>query len=57
MKKLKKEEIQEQMKSINKNWKTKEEFICRDFKFKNFIEAFSFMTSIALKAEKNESSS
>jgi 4a-hydroxytetrahydrobiopterin dehydratase len=26
--------------------------IKRDFKFKNFVEAFSFMTAIALEAEK-----
>lgn len=33
-------------------WKLKENTLNRDFKFKNFVEAFSFMCSIALIAEK-----
>jgi len=35
-----------------KNWALKETALNRDFKFKTFVEAFSFMTSIALEVEK-----
>lgn len=34
------------------NWTFKETAISRDFKFKTFVEAFSFMTAIALEVEK-----
>lgn len=34
------------------DWTLEENTIKRDFKFKTFIEAFSFMTAIALTAEK-----
>ena len=33
-------------------WKIKSEQIQREFKFANFIEAFSFMTKVALICEK-----
>jgi len=33
-------------------WKIKSEYIEREFNFGNFIEAFSFMTKIALICEK-----
>jgi 4a-hydroxytetrahydrobiopterin dehydratase len=35
-----------------KNWNFKQTAIHRDFKFKTFVEAFSFMTAIALEVEK-----
>ena len=35
-----------------KEWAFEKDTIKRDFKFKTFIEAFSFMTAVALKAEK-----
>lgn len=35
-----------------KDWRLEENAIKRDFKFKTFVEAFSFMTAIALEAEK-----
>lgn len=35
-----------------KDWKFEGNALCRDFKFKNFVDAFSFMTAIALEAEK-----
>jgi 4a-hydroxytetrahydrobiopterin dehydratase len=35
-----------------KNWVYNETGIEREFKFNTFVEAFSFMTAIALKAEK-----
>lgn len=33
-------------------WEEKENSLYREFKFKNFSEAFSFMTRVALEAEK-----
>lgn len=35
-----------------KKWTFEENTIKRDFKFKDFVEAFSFMTAIAFEAEK-----
>lgn len=37
---------------MNKNWKIKNERLCRDFKFKNFPEAISFMVAVSFEAEK-----
>jgi 4a-hydroxytetrahydrobiopterin dehydratase len=34
------------------NWSFENNTLKRDFKFKTFVEAFSFMTAIALEAEK-----
>ena len=34
------------------NWKEENNTLTRSFKFKNFIEAFAFMTKVALIAEK-----
>lgn len=34
------------------NWTFDKNAISRDFKFKTFVEAFSFMTAIALEVEK-----
>ena len=33
-------------------WKEKDETLTRTFKFKNFSKAFSFMTEVAIEAEK-----
>ena len=35
-----------------KGWAFEKDTIKREFKFKTFVEAFSFMTAIALEAEK-----
>lgn len=35
-----------------KDWNFDNNSIKRDFKFKTFVEAFSFMTAVALEAEK-----
>lgn len=52
MKKLTEQEIQVRMTEIDATWIVKGKFIHREIVFKNFIEAFSFMTAVALLAEK-----
>ena len=52
MKVLTNEEVVSHLGLHLKNWTLAEESINRDFKFRNFIEAFSFMTAVALEAEK-----
>lgn len=52
MKKLNKIAIEEGLSSIDSNWKLKGKFIHREITFKNFVEAFSFMTAVAILAEK-----
>jgi len=52
MKKLTQTEANEKMNHLNEKWVLKGKFIHREFVFSNFIEAFSFMTAIALIAEK-----
>ncbi len=34
------------------NWKQENDKLSREFEFKNFVEAFSFLTKIAIEAEK-----
>lgn len=34
------------------NWKENDDKLCATFKFSNFVEAFGFMTQVALIAEK-----
>ncbi len=50
-KKLSDSEIKEKLKKL-KNWKYTNNKLSREFTFKNFVEAFSFMTAVALEAEK-----
>lgn len=45
-------EITEFLKSNLKEWTFEDNTIKRDVKFKTFVEAFSFMTQIAMEAEK-----
>jgi 4a-hydroxytetrahydrobiopterin dehydratase len=45
-------EIQNYLSLHLKDWTFETSSIKRDFTFKTFVEAFSFMTSIALEAEK-----
>jgi len=52
MKVLSKSEVTEILSVKSKNWQFDGNFIYRDFKFKTFVQAFSFMTAIALRAEK-----
>lgn len=46
------EEIADHLAQNFKLWRYDEKSINREFKFKNFVEAFSFMTAVALEVEK-----
>ena len=52
MKALTKSEINENLSAKLPDWSFDGDSIKRDFKFNTFVEAFSFMTAIALAAEK-----
>ncbi len=52
MKALSRSEINEFVSVHLKDWSIAGDAINRDFKFKNFVDAFSFMTAIAIAAEK-----
>jgi len=52
MKALSEQEVVSFLKDDLKEWTLKKNTITRDFKFTTFVEAFSFMTSIAFEAEK-----
>ena len=49
---LKEDELKELVAKIP-GWKIKSDLIEREFNFANFIEAFSFMTKVALICEKH----
>jgi 4a-hydroxytetrahydrobiopterin dehydratase len=49
---LNEQEIQERIKEIDNSWSIKDKLIHREILFKDFVEAFSFMTSVAMIAEK-----
>lgn len=49
--KLKDEEVKDRFSSLN-NWKLKENAIQKDLQFRDFSQAFAFMTRVALQAEK-----
>ena len=52
MKTLTEQEVSKFLKENLKDWKIEKNTIVRDFKFKTFVEAFSFMTAVAFEAEK-----
>lgn len=52
MRRLSETEINDQLKTLNNRWIVKSNFIHRAFDFADFITAFSFMTAVALEAEK-----
>ena len=54
MKPLNKTEIQDRFKTIDSDWKLEGSSMHREVVFKNFVDAFSFMTSVAIHAEKND---
>jgi 4a-hydroxytetrahydrobiopterin dehydratase len=47
-----KTEVKEFLSAKLKSWSFDGTYISRNFKFSNFINAFAFMTSVALQAEK-----
>jgi len=49
---LNKKEVQNKMLTVDPSWKLDGEFICRNFLFKDFAEAFAFMTKVAVLSEK-----
>ncbi len=50
-KKLSENEIDQKIRQMN-GWDLEEGKLTKSFKFSNFVEAFGFMTKIALEAEK-----
>lgn len=52
MDKLSKPAILENLDLLEKGWTYSDEFIQKEFIFKDFVQAFSFMTAIASEAEK-----
>lgn len=52
MKAFSKKEVKELLPVKLKNWSFNGTHISRNFKFKTFVNAFSFMTAVALEAEK-----
>ena len=50
---LNEQEIQDRMKEIDISWVLKGKFIHREIIFKDFVEAFSFMSSVAIIAEEH----
>lgn len=53
MENLTEQEIQSNLAQIDSAWIIKDNFLHREFLFKDFVEAFSFMTAVALCAEKS----
>ena len=45
-------DIEKRMKTIDESWKLEGPCLFREFFFNDFIEAFSFMTKVAILAEK-----
>ncbi len=52
MKALELGEVKDYLSKNLKNWRYEGGFITREYKFRDFREAFSFMTAVALTAEK-----
>jgi 4a-hydroxytetrahydrobiopterin dehydratase len=52
MKKLTEQEVAIFLEKNLKEWTFEKNTIFRNFKFKTFVEAFSFMTAVAFNAEK-----
>lgn len=51
MKKLTAAELQKELDTKLKLWKLESDQLVREYKFKDFIEAFGFMTKVALLAQ------
>jgi 4a-hydroxytetrahydrobiopterin dehydratase len=52
MKTISEEETREYLALHLKKWKIENNALKRDFRFSSFVDAFSFMTAVALEAEK-----
>ncbi len=52
MEKLNEQEIKARMTELDPSWIVFGKFLHRELLFKNFVEAFSFITAVALLAEK-----
>lgn len=52
MKTLSNQQINEHLQHLDSAWQLEGNFIKRSFKFKDFVTAFSFMTAVAIMAEK-----
>jgi 4a-hydroxytetrahydrobiopterin dehydratase len=52
MEKLNEQEIQLRIKELDPSWIVFGKFLHRELIFKDFVEAFSFITAVALLAEK-----
>lgn len=52
MKALSTEKVKEHLDKELKSWSVENNAIKREFKFNTFVEAFGFMASVALEAEK-----
>jgi 4a-hydroxytetrahydrobiopterin dehydratase len=52
MEKLTDNEIQNKLVNIDQAWIIRDGFLHREFGFKDFVQAFSFMTAVSLRAEK-----
>lgn len=52
MKKLNEQEILDSITKLDTAWKVKGDFLQRELHFKDFVDAFSFMTAVALLADK-----
>jgi 4a-hydroxytetrahydrobiopterin dehydratase len=48
---LNNKEILERLAFLNQSWELKSDSIEREFVFKDFVQAFAFMTSVAANAE------
>lgn len=51
--KLSEDEIRAELPSVPR-WLVKNDKLCREFKFGNFVQAFGFMSQVALLAEKQD---
>jgi 4a-hydroxytetrahydrobiopterin dehydratase len=52
MKAFSKSEVNDLITADLKSWSFDGTYIMRNFKFRNFVQAFSFMTAVAMEAEK-----
>lgn len=51
MEKLSTDKLQKELNTKLTSWKLLDDHLVREFKFKDFIEAFGFMTKVALLAQ------